>query len=192
MRVMRPSVRRMGTLLMLVALLGGCVKISSAPGSSPAALPSATPGPGATATPTPAPTPTRRPTVTPTSRPTVPAEPTPTATPDDGSQTIEVELADSLTIDPDKMTVTAGVPVHFVVTNTGALDHDFFIGTDKEQKTRESQKGEPGKDRFVAVPPGQTVELTYTFDEPGKLIAGCTIPGHYSGGMRATITIKEP
>ena len=74
----------------------------------------------------------------------------------------------------------------------GALDHDFFIGTDKEQKQREAGTGEPGKDRFIAVPPGETVELTLTFDEPGKTIAGCTIAGHYSGGMKASITIKAP
>ena len=43
------------------------------------------------------------------------------------------------------MTVTAGTPVRFVVTNEGALDHDFFIGSDKEQLQRESGTGEPGK-----------------------------------------------
>ena len=71
-------------------------------------------------------------------------------------------LSDSLTIDPGKMSVTAGVPVRFVVTNDGALDHTFFIGTDKEQKTREAGDGEPGTDRFIAVPPGETVELLTT------------------------------
>jgi len=103
-----------------------------------------------------------------------------------------VTLSDSLTIDPAKMSVTAGVPVRFVVTNDGALDHTFFIGTDKEQKTREAGTGEPGKERFISVPPGETVDLLLTFDQPGKTIAGCTIAGHYSGGMKANITIKAP
>ena len=120
------------------------------------------------------------------------ASPGPTATPDDGSQVIDVTLSDSLTIDPDKMSVTAGTPVRFVVTNDGALEHTFFIGTDKEQKTRELGTGEPGKERFIDVPPGETVELKLTFDDPGKIIAGCTIAGHYSGGMKASITIKAP
>ena len=68
-------------------------------------------------------------------------------------------LSDSLTIDPGKMTVTAGVPVRFVVTNDGALEHDFFIGTDKEQKQREAGTASRARTAFIAVPPGETVEL---------------------------------
>jgi uncharacterized cupredoxin-like copper-binding protein len=95
-------------------------------------------------------------------------------------------------MDPDRITVFTGSPVRFVVTNVGAVDHDFFIGSDKEQLQRESGAGEPGRSRYIAVPPGETVELTLTFDEPGRTIAGCTVAGHYSNGMKANITIKEP
>ncbi len=189
------SMRRVGTLLALTAVLGGCVKISSAPAQTPVVPRS--PAPVVAATPTPTPrltiTPIASPTATP--RPTLSrpsASPAPTATPDDGSQIVPVELADSLTITPGKINVVAGTPVRFVVTNTGALEHTFFIGSDKEQKQREAQTGEPGKNRFITVPPGETVELTMTFAEPGKTIAGCTIPGHYSGGMKAAVTIKAP
>jgi uncharacterized cupredoxin-like copper-binding protein len=192
MRVMKLSSPRLWLLVVLVASLAGCVKIGSAPGSSPAGTPApshaATPVPVATATPVPTPGPTPRATATP--GPTAPSTPTPTATPDDGTQVVEVTLADSLTITPAKMTATAGTPVTFVVTNDGATEHDFFIGSDKEQKARSDQTGEPGKDRFIQVPPGETVELTYTFAEPGKTIAGCTVPGHYANGMKASITIK--
>ena len=192
MRVIWLSVRRIGMLSLLVALLAGCVKIGSAPsfslapGASPSPLVVASPNPVAT----PKPTPTPRPTAT--AEPSVSLPPVPTATPDDGTQVIDVELADSLTIEPAKMTVFTGTPVRFVVTNTGAVDHDFFIGSDKEQLQRESNSGEPGKSRYIQVPPGETVELTLTFDEPGKTIAGCTVAGHYSNGMKANITIKEP
>ena len=189
------SMRRVGTLLALTAVLGGCVKISSAPAHTPVVPRSPTPVVAATPTPTPrlTTTPIATPAATPRpslSRPS--ASPAPTATPDDGSQVVPVELADSLTITPGKINVVAGTPVKFVVTNTGALEHTFFIGSDKEQKQREAQTGEPGKNRFITVPPGETVELTMTFAEPGKTIAGCTIPGHYSGGMKAAVTIKAP
>ena len=189
------SARRMSMLVVLGAILAGCVKIGSLPASSSLVQPSGEAVPTATAaSTTPIATPTPRPTLVP--RPTATsvasASPGPTATPDDGAQVIEVSLADSLTIDPKKMSVTAGVPVRFVVTNDGALDHTFFVGTDKEQKVREAGTGEPGKDRFIAVPPGETVDLLLTFDTPGKILAGCTIAGHYSGGMKATITIKAP
>ena len=188
------STRRVSLLLVLVAILGGCVKIGSAPTGSSLVEPSRNPGatvPGGTTPP--AATPTPRPTATPAASVSGPDDtPEPTATPDDGSQVIDVSLSDGLSIDPGKMSVTAGVPVRFVVTNDGALDHDFFIGTDKEIKTRSEGDGEPGPDRFIAVPPGKTVELLYTFDDPGKVIAACTIAGHYSGGMKASITVKAP
>ncbi len=192
MRVMKLSGPRLWLLVALAGLLAGCVKIGNAPGATPGV----TPARSVVATPVPAATPTPAPTATATPRPTAPpvatATPTqaPTPTPDDGTQVVEVSLEDSLSITPSKMTVTAGTPVKFVVTNDGALEHDFFIGSDKEQKQRESGSAEPGKGRFIAVPPGETVELTLTFDEPGKTIAGCTVAGHYSGGMKATITIK--
>lgn len=192
MRVNWLSVRRMGLLLVLIALLVGCVKIGGTPSLGP--VPTASPAPDvqATANPLPTPSATPRPAQTATPVPTATPTAAPTATPDDGSQVIEVALTDSLLIQPDKMTVTAGTPVRFVVTNEGALVHDFFIGSDKEQKTRETLAGEPGKNRHLVVQPGETAELTLTFDDPGKTIAGCTIPGHYSNGMKANITIREP
>ncbi|MCY7418006.1 MAG: multicopper oxidase domain-containing protein [Chloroflexi bacterium] len=189
---MKLSGRRLWLLVALVGLLAGCVKIGNAPGATPRV----TPAPSVVATPVAVATPTPMPTATATPRPTAPpvatATPTlaPTAPPDDGTQVVEVSLEDNLSITPSKMTVTAGTPVKFVVTNDGALEHDFFIGSDKEQKQRESGSAEPGKDRYIVVPPGETVGLTLTFDEPGKTIAGCSVAGHYSSGMKANITIK--
>ena len=114
----------------------------------------------------------------------------PTATPDDGATPVEVSLTDSMAIKPAKITVEAGKPVRFVITNEGALEHGFFLGSDKEQKQRESGQGEPGPDRYVEVPPGETVTLLYTFPSEGRTIAGCVVPGHYSAGMKANITIE--
>ncbi len=161
--------------VMMLSLLAGCVRVSSGPD------PAVSPG---------------QPVVTLPPRPTAPPAPTPTpavtptATPDDGAQAIEVSRLDSLRIEPERITVAAGTPVRFVVTNAGALEHDFFIGSDREQLQRERGEGEPGPDRYVAVPPGQTVTLLYTFPKAGKTIAGCVVPGHYTAGMKATIIIE--
>ncbi len=43
--------------------------------------------------------------------------------PSAGAQRIEVSLTDGLRIEPAEIVVPAGVPVTFVVTNTGATDH---------------------------------------------------------------------
>ena len=167
--------------VLLVVLLAGCVRLSSGsdPTGSPG-VPAATTAPGATSPPRPTPPPA--PTPTPTAAPT--------PTPDDGAQPVEVTLLDSMAIEPDPITVEAGKPVRFVITNAGALEHDFFIGTNREQRQRESGEGEPGPDRYVQVPPGETVTLLYVFPSAAKSIAGCVVPGHYSAGMRADIIIE--
>ena len=111
------------------------------------------------------------------------------------AQRIEVTLTDALTMEPAEMTVKAGQPVTFVVTNTGATDHEFYLGDETMQAEQEQmmQSGEMVHDTAdgVSVKPGETKEFTYTFDEVGQALAGCHFPGHYAGGMKATITVTE-
>ena len=166
-------------VLLAVVSLAGCVQVTRGPGaaSTPAGGPT-----GATVTLPP------RPTVRPTEAPS--PTPAPTATPDDGATPIEVSLLDSMEIEPGRIEVQAGKPVRFVITNEGALEHDFFIGSDREQKQRSNGQGEPGPDRYVQVPPGETVTLLYTFPSDGRTIAGCVVPGHYTAGMKANIIIE--
>jgi uncharacterized cupredoxin-like copper-binding protein len=112
-----------------------------------------------------------------------------------GAQTIEVQLTDALVIEPAEMTVKAGQPVTFVVTNTGALEHEFYLGDEAMQAEQEAmmQSGEMvhNTPEGITVEPGETMELTYTFAEPGMTIAGCHVTGHYAAGMKAAITITE-
>ncbi len=42
----------------------------------------------------------------------------------------------------------------------------------------------------IALDPGETKELTFTFTEPGATLAGCHVSGHYAGGMRASIAVS--
>lgn len=111
------------------------------------------------------------------------------------AQLIEVTLTDALKMEPAAMTVTAGQPVTFVVTNTGATDHEFYLGDEAMQAEQEQtmQSGEMVHDTAngVSVKPGETKEFTYTFDEVGQTLAGCHFPGHYAGGMKAEIKIIE-
>lgn len=43
----------------------------------------------------------------------------------------------------------------------------------------------------VEVRPGETGELTVTFDKPGDVVIGCHQPGHYEAGMRATVAVSR-
>lgn len=107
---------------------------------------------------------------------------------------IEVNLTDALKIEPATMTIPAGVPVTFVVTNSGASDHEFYLGDEEAQAAHEKEMVEMGgmahdEPAGIAVKPGETKELTYTFAEAGQTLAGCHVVGHYGGGMKAEITV---
>ena len=115
--------------------------------------------------------------------------------PSAAAQTIEVKLTDTLRMEPAAMTVKAGEPVTFKVTNTGATDHEFYLGDEAAQAEQEAMmlSGEMvhGTPEGISLKPGETKELIYTFDEAGQTIAGCHFVGHYAGGMKATITVTE-
>jgi uncharacterized cupredoxin-like copper-binding protein len=112
----------------------------------------------------------------------------------DGTR-IEVRLRDSFRIEPGDFSVPAGVPVTFVVTNGGVLDHELYIGDEaaQDEHDQEMRSGGTAHDdpNGVAVDPGETKELTITFDTAGSLIAGCHVPGHYAGGMKTSVTVTE-
>ena len=115
-----------------------------------------------------------------------------------GAHRINVTLTDALRIEPATMSVPAGVPVTFVVTNTGASDHEFYLGDEAAQAEHEREMQAMGggmthdEPEGIAVEPGQTEELTFTFAAPGATLAGCHLPGHYAGGMKADITVTSP
>jgi uncharacterized cupredoxin-like copper-binding protein len=108
---------------------------------------------------------------------------------------ISVSLTDALKIEPATMAVPAGVPITFVVTNTGATEHEFYLGNEAAQATHEQEMQSMGgmthdEPEGIAVNPGETKELTFTFAQPGATLAGCHLPGHYASGMKAAITVN--
>ena len=111
------------------------------------------------------------------------------------AQTIEVKLTDSLRMEPAEITVKAGQPVTFVLTNAGAVDHEFYLGDEAAQAEQEQlmASGQMAHDtpEGISLKPGETKELTYTFEAPGQTLAGCHVAGHYAGGMKAMITVTE-
>jgi uncharacterized cupredoxin-like copper-binding protein len=127
--------------------------------------------------------------------PAVAASPAADASSVPGAVRIDVTLMDTMRIAPCAITVKAGVPITFVVTNAGAIDHEFFLGDAAEQAAHDQEmitmgsaamhEGEPG----MTVHAGTTEELTYTFETPGPFEAACHVPGHYPAGMKALITV---
>jgi uncharacterized cupredoxin-like copper-binding protein len=105
-----------------------------------------------------------------------------------------VSLTDALKIEPATMTVPSGVPVTFIVTNTGSTEHEFYLG-DEEAQAEHAQEmtGMSGmahdEEMGIGVAAGETKELTVTFDEAGTMLAGCHVAGHHAAGMRAMVEI---
>ena len=111
-----------------------------------------------------------------------------------GAVRIDVKLSDALKIDPATIDVPSGQPVVFVVTNAGGVQHEFFVGDEGAQSAHEAEMAASNgvahdSASGLAVPPGQTRELTLTFQSPGTIFGGCHIQGHYAAGMKTTITI---
>jgi len=117
---------------------------------------------------------------------------------------VRVVMNDRFRYRPSAIMVRAGHRVTFEVTNTGKLPHEFILGDRASQldHERQMQAAPAGEDMDMqthmhmhmdagglSVPPGQTRRLTWTFDEPGIVLYGCHVLGHWAAGMRGTIVV---
>jgi uncharacterized cupredoxin-like copper-binding protein len=109
-------------------------------------------------------------------------------------RTIEMTMNDQLRFVPDRTTVAVGETIRFVVTNSGVLEHEFVIGDEHEQEEHAAEMMDGGmmhdEANAMSVPAGETRELVFTFHEPGELLIGCHVDGHYDAGMVARIIVE--
>ena len=114
-------------------------------------------------------------------------------------RTVEIDMVD-LAFEPDSLEVASGETVRFVFTNTDEVAHDAFVGdadaqADHEAEMREAEdEGHGGghgdeTENAITVEPGDTGELTYTFEDAGTTEIGCHQPGHYEGGMKIDVEV---
>jgi uncharacterized cupredoxin-like copper-binding protein/soluble P-type ATPase len=112
-------------------------------------------------------------------------------------RTIAVAAGDDMRFNPAEIEVHEGETVAFVITNSGGLEHEFYIGDQAAQEDHEADMAasDAGHDEAqvsgVAVPPGESATLVYTFEEEGELLYGCHVPGHYEAGMWGTIIFVD-
>jgi uncharacterized cupredoxin-like copper-binding protein len=103
---------------------------------------------------------------------------------------------------PSSFTFHAGETVTFQFSNDGAVRHEAVIGDKAFQDEHEQEMadmahgsmtmapGAPSDEPEIVLDPGQSGELTYTFDQPGTLVMGCHEEGHYAHGMHASIDVS--
>ena len=108
---------------------------------------------------------------------------------------VDVVMTD-IAFSPTTLAVTKGETITFRFRNDGKLDHDAYVGDaaaqqEHEKDMRADKGGGHGHDDTdaITVKPGQTGELTHTFDEAGTFEVGCHQPGHYAAGMKITVTV---
>jgi uncharacterized cupredoxin-like copper-binding protein len=93
--------------------------------------------------------------------------------------------------------VPAGSVVALRFTNHGAVEHEAVVGNqaaqdDAEVAMREMASG--GAVHAHAVPSvtvaaGESADLLVMFEEPGELIIGCHIIGHWDAGMHSDLLV---
>jgi uncharacterized cupredoxin-like copper-binding protein len=107
----------------------------------------------------------------------------------DGIRTVEIGIRHSR-FTPSELAVGTGETVRFVLRNDDPIHHEFILGDAEVQRIHEvgeePHHARPGE---VSVPAGETAVTTYRFGEPGALLFGCHLPGHWSYGMRGTVRI---
>lgn len=107
------------------------------------------------------------------------------------ARVIEIE-ASEFAFSPAAITVKAGETVDFVVTNMGAVRHEFQILDDLIVGTHAHEADHNGDgDLLLSLQPGQTKSLTVTFVHDTTLDQfGCLIPGHFEAGMAGEVAVE--
>ncbi|EGQ9178356.1 cupredoxin family protein [Vibrio alginolyticus] len=103
---------------------------------------------------------------------------------------VHVTLGDDMTIKFKKdVKIEPNDVVQFVVMNTGKINHEFTIGSAKEQlEHREMMKTMSGdhmhdSGNSVTVEPGKAKQLLWHFHGDNNVEFACNIPGHAESGM---------
>jgi uncharacterized cupredoxin-like copper-binding protein len=113
----------------------------------------------------------------------------------DVTRGIAVEMKDQFVFVPSKLEVKAGETVRIVIRNSGALMHEWVLGTAREieehaEQMRRFPNMEHDKPQQVRVPPGDVRELVWQFDRPGTFTFACLQPGHHEAGMKGLVEVK--
>ncbi len=108
-----------------------------------------------------------------------------------GERTVVIDIEHSA-FSPQRLEFQQGETVRFIVKNGDPIDHELIIGNEQVQEIHEdgTERHHGEKDGEVSIPAGGEAETTYTFEESGRLIFGCHLPGHYDYGMRGEIRVQ--
>jgi uncharacterized cupredoxin-like copper-binding protein len=92
---------------------------------------------------------------------------------------------------PAVFQVSAGTTVTFVVRNDDPIAHELIVGNEVVQAVHEtgSERHHGAKPGEISIPSDEERSTTYEFDQPGRVLLGCHLPGHYDYGMRGHVDV---
>lgn len=101
----------------------------------------------------------------------------------------------TMAYDPPAINVKLGEQVKIVLTNKGALDHEFMLDSVEKnakhriamQKNPEMEHADPNGRRLK---PAGTSEILWKFSKAGTFEFACLIPGHSEAGMKGVIVVS--
>lgn len=102
----------------------------------------------------------------------------------------------TMVFSPDALRVKRGGTVRFDVTNGGRVRHEFRVDTiagnaEHEAMMRAMPDMTHNEGNSIALAPGATGHLAWTFTHAGTFQFACLIPGHFQAGMHGTITVER-
>ena len=111
------------------------------------------------------------------------------------ARTITLRMTDDMRFTPRHIEVREGETVRLRAENKGQVLHEIVIGTEPDlQAHAEMMAKHPGMEHdepyMAHVPPGQRGDIVWHFNRPGRFEFACLIAGHFSAGMKGTITVK--
>lgn len=96
---------------------------------------------------------------------------------------------------PDRVDVKRGEQIRFIVTNAGAIPHEFTLASVEDNlKHAEEMKKNPEMEHddpnSKTVQPKKKAEIVWRFSKAGTFEFACLIPGHREAGMIGTVGVK--
>ncbi len=115
----------------------------------------------------------------------------------DVDRVVNVEANDAMRFVHEPFKIKNGETIKFVISNKGAVPHEFAIGTKDEHmehgemmmKNPNMHHGPGGN--AITIAPGETENLIWTFEEAWEVEAACNIPGHYQAGMHSPVVFSK-
>lgn len=120
------------------------------------------------------------------------------ADPADATSTVDVRITGTaMAYDPATVQTSAGATVKFVFVNDSDTQHEFVLGDeetqaahDEEMKAHAMHGPMADEPNGFLVAPHTTKTLAWKFTEPGDVVYGCHVVGHYAAGMRGTVQVS--